>query len=455
MATNTDIIDSPALNQLIAQYLNSRAQLRGLSIDEKRRAIENFKASLLSSMERDPEAELSPANAIASAEQIFTTASQPAHAQGAGAEMLNSMFFSGVAEREQRAQQLERNRIDAANAALRAQQRQDADRVGIDPFRGERVFAGPTGGIGTQKVQPRTEGGPYPVGGIGTRKIRDPIPRRPRRGTIEEIVGERPYTLPEGARRRQGTIEDIVGGRPYTLPEGARRRQDTIEEIVGERPYTLPEGARRRQGTIEEIVGERPYTLPEGARRRQGTIEEIVGERPYTLPEVARPRPEVAQFPEMSEEDFHYLVRRPKQQRDFLASQYAQRQRVGRPPPFTKRQPQPSPVRREEATHAPIDQASRDALVEILRSDEGMAMATTPRQRAGETLDVRPRNPFDRGRGSNADILAANYARMAMDAENEAALKRLYDSRRLATSYARGGLVIDPRGIGSLREDRG
>ena len=411
MATNTDIIDSPALNQLIAQYLNSRAQLRGLSIDEKRRAIENFKASLLSSMGRDPEAELSPANAIASAEQIFMTANQPAHAQGAGAEMLNSMFFSGVAEREQRAQQLERNRIDAANAALRAQQRQDADRVGIDPFRGERVFAGPTGGIGTQKVQPRTEGGPYPVGGIGTRKIRDPIPRRPRRGTIEDIVGERPYTLPEGARRRQGTIEDIVGGRPYTLPEGARRRQ--------------------------------------------GTIEEIVGERPYTLPEVARPRPEVAQFPEMNEEDFHYLVRRPKQQRDFLASQYAQRQRLGRPPPFTKRQPQPSPVRREEATHAPIDQASRDALVEILRSDEGMAMATTPRQRAGETLDVRSPNPFDRGRGSNADIRAANYARMAMEAGDEDALRRLYDSRRMATSFARGGLVIDPRGIGSLREDRG
>ena len=367
MATNTDIIDSPALNQLIAQYLNSRAQLRGLSIDEKRRAIENFKASLLSSMGRDPEAELSPANAIASAEQIFMTANQPAHAQGAGAEMLNSMFFSGVAEREQRAQQLERNRIDAANAALRAQQRQDADRVGIDPFRGERVFAGPTGGIGTQKVQPRTEGGPYPVGGIGTRKIRDPIPRRPRRGTIEDIVGERPYTLPEGAR----------------------------------------------------------------------------------------PRPEVAQFPEMNEEDFHYLVRRPKQQRDFLASQYAQRQRLGRPPPFTKRQPQPSPVRREEATHAPIDQASRDALVEILRSDEGMAMATTPRQRAGETLDVRSPNPFDRGRGSNADIRAANYARMAMEAGDEDALRRLYDSRRMATSFARGGLVIDPRGIGSLREDRG
>ena len=389
MATNTDIIDSPALNQLIAQYLNSRAQLRGLSIDEKRRAIENFKASLLSSMGRDPEAELSPANAIASAEQIFMTANQPAHAQGAGAEMLNSMFFSGVAEREQRAQQLERNRIDAANAALRAQQRQDADRVGIDPFRGERVFAGPTGGIGTQKVQPRTEGGPYPVGGIGTRKIRDPIPRRPRRGTIEDIVGERPYTLPEGARRRQGTIEEIVGERPYTLPEGAR------------------------------------------------------------------PRPEVAQFPEMNEEDFHYLVRRPKQQRDFLASQYAQRQRLGRPPPFTKRQPQPSPVRREEATHAPIDQASRDALVEILRSDEGMAMATTPRQRAGETLDVRSPNPFDRGRGSNADIRAANYARMAMEAGDEDALRRLYDSRRMATSFARGGLVIDPRGIGSLREDRG
>ena len=389
MATNTDIIDSPALNQLIAQYLNSRAQLRGLSIDEKRRAIENFKASLLSSMGRDPEAELSPANAKATAEQIFMMANQPAHAQGAGAEMLNSMFFSGVAEREQRAQQLERNRIDAANAALRAQQRQDADRVGIDPFRGERVFAGPTGGIGTQKVQPRTEGGPYPVGGIGTRKIRDPIPRRPRRGTIEDIVGERPYTLPEGARRRQGTIEEIVGERPYTLPEGAR------------------------------------------------------------------PRPEVAQFPELNEEDFHYLVRRPKQQRDFLASQYAQRQRLGRPPPFTKRQPQPSPVRREEATHAPIDQASRDALVEILRSDEGMAMATTPRQRAGETLDVRSPNPFDRGRGSNADIRAANYARMAMEAGDEDALRRLYDSRRMATSFARGGLVIDPRGIGSLREDRG
>ena len=399
MATNTDIIDSPALDQLIAQYFASSGELSGLPLSnyERRRRIEDFKSLLLSQMERDPEIELNPANALASAAPLM--------------------------------QQLERNRLDTENAALRTQQRRDADRVGIDPFRGERVFAGPTGGIGTQKVQPRTEGGPYPVGGIGTRKIRDPIPRRPRRGTIEEIVGERPYTLPEGARRRQGTIEEIVGGRPYTLPEGARRRQGTIEEIVGERPYTLPEGARRRQGTIEEIVGERPYTLPEGesvfTRRgsRPGTIEEIVGERPYTLPAPASPAspaspPVVPSAPSVS--DGIPMV--TDADRDFLRGIL----------PAT------------EADRAFLRGAGAD-----------MAMATTPRQRAGETLDVRPRNPFDRGRGSNADILAANYARMAMEAENEDALRRLVDSRRLATSYARGGLVIDPRGIGSLREDRG
>ena len=327
MATNTDIIDSPALDQLIAQYFASSGELSGLPLSnyERRRRIEDFKSLLLSQMERDPEIELNPANALASAAPLM--------------------------------QQLERNRLDTENAALRTQQRRDADRVGIDPFRGERVFAGPTGGIGTQKVQPRTEGGPYPVGGIGTRKIRDPIPRRPRRGTIEEIVGERPYTLPEGARRRQGTIEEIVGERPYTLPAPASPASPASPPVVPSAP-----------------------SVSDG-------------------------------IPMVTDAD-----------RDFLRGIL----------PAT------------EADRAFLRGAGAD-----------MAMATTPRQRAGETLDVRPRNPFDRGRGSNADILAANYARMAMEAENEDALRRLVDSRRLATSYARGGLVIDPRGIGSLREDRG
>ena len=221
---------------------------------------------------------------------------------------------------EELSPQERRNRLDAENAALRAKERYEADRIGVAPLTGPRnIFkdllgALPEGGgaPGMGVEAPFTGG--YGellrrAGGVGEAVLGS----LPQGGGVPGMGVEAPFT------GNFGELLRIAGGAGQTalgaLPQGGG-----TPGIGVEAPLTGGYGELlRRAGVLgKAALGALP----------QGGGAPGMGMEPALQPG-AEITPEVAQFPEMSEEDYHYLVRRPQQERDFLASQYAQRQELG------------------------------------------------------------------------------------------------------------------------------
>ena len=224
---------------------------------------------------------------------------------------------------EELSPQERRNRLDEENAALRDKERYEADRIGVAPLTGPRnIFKDLLGAL--------PEGGGAPGMGVEAPFTGDygellriaggagqtALGALPEGGGAPGMGVEAPFTgnFGELLRRAGGVGKAVLGA----LPQGGGAPGMGVEA-----PFTgdFGELLRIAGGVGQTALG----ALPQGGGAPGMGMEPAL-QPGGTAPEVT---PEVTQFPEMSEEDYHYLVRRPKQQRDFLASQYAQRQELG------------------------------------------------------------------------------------------------------------------------------